>query len=238
MMRALRKYQYHIFLFTIGFFLLASFVGFGGYFFGSKGSPNDPVAEVNGEKIPIHLFYSHYSQALRDVKAASAMDQAARQQKREEILRDLIQSVVFEQEADRYGIEVPDQQVAVSIAQIAGFRDKDGRFDPRLYVQALGSQLHMSPHDFEEEQRRSIAFFKLRWLVQSAIKVTDAELNMAYAFQHPGKSFAAAPAKDQADFRDELWKQKVLWCFNQWFGQISQRTRVKMHPEALEGAGS
>lgn len=231
MMNFLRKYQYHIFLFTMVVFLSGTFIGFGGYFFTSKGE-GDAIAEVNGEKIPLRLFYSHYRQALDQIKPDTPLDDAGRQQKRDEALRDLIQSLVFANEAKRYGIDVPDQQVAISLTQVPGFQEK-GVFNPRLYVQALQSQIHLSPTEFEEEQRRNVAFFKLRWLIQSCIKIPDSELEALYAFRHGGqmKDFE----KEKEHFREELWKEKVLWSFNQWFNQMAQHVHVKTHLELLEG---
>ena len=97
-------------------------------------------------------------------------------------MRDLVQSYVFsQQESDRFGIKVPDAQVAISLAQVQQAFQEKGQFSPRLYGQALQYELHLTPQEFEEEQRRSIAFYKLRWLIQSCIKVTDKEFEMLLA---------------------------------------------------------
>jgi len=232
-MNVLRKYQYHIFLVTIGVFLLGTFIGFGGYFFTSQGSMGDAIAEVNGEKIPLHLFYSHYTRALDQAEqSGQKLDENARREKRDEAMRDLVQSVVFDEQAQHFGIRVPDQQVVVSLASTPAFQEK-GAFSPRLYSLALQSQLHLTPQEFEEEQRRSIAFFKLRWLIQSCIKVTDAEFALQVADKRAGKPFKSEKEKDA--FRQELWQEKVLWDFNQWFNQIGRALRVKTHFELLEG---
>jgi len=232
MMKFLRKYQYHIFLFTTIVFLLGTFVGFGGYFFTPKGGPNDSIAEVDGTKIPLRLFNSRYERALNNIKPGTTLDDNARKQIREESLRDLVQSVVFDEQAKHYGIVVPDEQVVNSLAQVPAFQDK-GHFSPDLYGRALAYQLKTTPQDFEEEQRTSIAFFKLRWLIQSCVKVTDKEADMARSFAIATKSPDAK--KDPAAFRDQLWQQKMLFCFNQWFTQIGQRVHVKTHLDILEG---
>lgn len=230
MMRFLRRYQYHIFLATMAVFLSGTFIGFGSYFFG-KG-PMDTVAEVNGEKIPVRLFWGRYQQAITQIPSNDPKSADLRKQKRDEILRDLIQSVVFQEEARRYGIFVPDQQVVISMVQIPAFIDKQGHFDPSRYSQTLQA-LQLSPKDFEEEQRRQIAFFKLRWLITSCIKVTDKETEMAYAAQHNGSM--KGYEKEAGKLRDQLLQDKTMFVFNQWFAQISQRTRVKMRLDAIEG---
>src|SRR5689334_18517553 len=109
MMNFLRKYQYHIFLVTMITFFFGLFVGFGGYFFTSKGSTGDAIVEVNGDKIPFRTFYAHYRQALDQIqRSGKPADDALRQQKRDEIARDMVQSLVFAAEARRMGIDVPD----------------------------------------------------------------------------------------------------------------------------------
>ena len=236
MMNFLRKYQFQIFLFTMVVFLFGTFIGFGGYFFSSRAS-GDTIAEVNGDKIPLRVFYSHYRRALDQVEPGKTLDEAARQQRRDETIRDLVQSVVFAREAERYGISVPDKQVVVSLTQVPAFQEK-GAFSPRLYMQALQSQLRMTPQDFEEEQRNSIAFFKLRWLIQSCVKVTDQEFELEKAFKRlsaPASPKEAAKLPKDADLRQEIWQEKVLFAFNQWFAQLGRTLRVKTHFELLEG---
>src|SRR5690242_1139342 len=147
MMNLLRKYRNHIFVFVMAIFLFGTFVGFGGYFFSGK-SGGDSIVEVNGEKIPLRLFYSHYRRALDQVPPGQQLDDAGRAQRRDEVVRDLVQSLIFAKEAERYGVRVPDQQVVSSLTQIPAFQDK-GRFNPQLYIQALQSQLRMTPQDFE-----------------------------------------------------------------------------------------
>lgn len=231
MIRFLNKYQYHIFLFTTGIFLLGIFLGFGGYFF-SPGSGGDAIVEVNGEKVPLRIFYSHYNRAINDVKPGTTLDENARKQKRNEVVRDLVQGVVFNDEAKRYGIEVPDQQVRMSLAAAPVFQE-NGKFSPALYMKALQYEFKMTPADFEEEQRRSLAFFKLRWLIQSCIKVTDKETEMALAATP--SNLRPKDAKALEDFRTKLWQDKVTWAFNQWFTRLGQNLKVKEHFDLLEG---
>ncbi len=228
-------------------FLIYLGLGAGSGFF-AKGGPTDAVVEVDGEKVPLHLFYSRYSRALDQIKPGTVLDQAGRAQKRDETIRDLVQGVVFTKQARKYGIHVPDQQVINSLAQVPAFQEK-GAFSPQAYGRALQHQLRATPQEFEEEQRASIAFFKLRYLIQSTVKVTDKELEMAFAQR--GAEFAKTnefetddkgkklkrrtPEQMKAVFRDQLLQEKTMWAFNQWFAQIGQKTRVKTHLDLIEG---
>ncbi len=252
-MNFLRKYQVHILAGLLAFFLIYIALGFGTSFF-VKGSPNDSIVDVDGEKVPLHTYWSHYYRGLDQSKP---LDEAGRNQKRDETIRDLVQSVVFKREIDRFGIRIPDQQVAVSLTQIPNFRGKSG-FDPQIYMQVLQNQLRTTPQEFEEEQRMSIGFFKLRWLIQSSIKVTDKELELSGSYPE----FAKTNQIEETEVRDEktgkvtghtqrhrteskirelarkkLWDEKTLFSFNQWLTQIGQKLRVKTHLDVLDAGG-
>ena len=253
MMDFLRKYQMHVLSGLLAFFLCYIALGFGSSFF-VKGGANDTIVEVDGQKVPLRLYWSRYSRTLDPSKP---LDKAGRDQKRDETIRDLVQSIVFKRETERYGIQVPDQQVAVSLTQIPAFRNQ-GQFNPQLYMQALESQLKMTPQEFEEEQRLSIGFFKLRWLIQSAVKVTDKEMELNGSYAEFAKANVVedieqndkktgkvsghekrrrADAEIRELFRKRLWDEKTLFGFNQWFMQIGQKLRVKPHLDVLEGGG-
>jgi len=251
MMNFLRKYQVHVLAGLLAFFLIYIALGFGTSFF-VKGSPNDSIVDVDGEKVPLRTFWSHYNRAVDQTKP---LDEAGRNQKREETIRDLVQSVVFKREVERYGIHVPDPQVAVSLTQVPAFQSQ-GQFNPQIYMQVLQSQLKMTPQDFEEEQRLSIGFFKLRWLIQSSIKVTDKEMELSGQYPDFAKAnqIEVTDVKDEKTgkvtghknrhrseneirelFRKKLWDEKTLFCFNQWLTQVGQKLRVKTHLDVLEG---
>jgi hypothetical protein len=217
------------FIITLTTFLVGVFVSFGGSFFGPM--RGNTLVEVNDDNISLRLYESHLFQSLSRLPPEEAAKPEVRAARRDETIRELVQSYVFWRQAKQYGIKVPDQQVANSLAQVAGFQ-RNGAFDPQIYAQALRDYIRLSPVEFEEEQRRSIAFFKLRWLIQSVIEVTDKEVEEAYLRKNGSlKNFD----KDKGSFRDQLWEEKVIWSFNQWYGQIGQNLKVKTHFELLEG---
>src|ERR1051325_2807936 len=132
MMDFLRNYQVHILAGLLAFFLIYIALGFGSSFF-VRGSPHDSIVDVDGEKVPLSKFWNHYNRALDQSRS---LDEAGRNQKRDETIRDLVQSVVFKRETEGYGIRVPDQQVAMSLASMPAFQS-NGRFNPQLYMQAI-----------------------------------------------------------------------------------------------------
>src|SRR5690349_6023776 len=114
MMNFLRKYQREVLFSILAAMVIYIAVGAGVSIF-SRGGPNEAVAEVDGEKIPLRLFYSHYERVLDQLPGDKRQDQKARQEKRDEAVRDLVQGVVFDRLAKTYGISVPDQQVVASL---------------------------------------------------------------------------------------------------------------------------
>src|SRR5262249_35545975 len=98
MMNFLRKYQIHVLTGLLAFFVIYIALGFGSSFF-VKGSPTDTVVDVDGTKIPVRAYWSRYNRSLDTGKA---LDDAGRAQKRDETVRDLVQSVVFKREVERY----------------------------------------------------------------------------------------------------------------------------------------
>ncbi len=241
----------HVLAGILAFFVISIAMNFGGSFF-VKGSLNDTIVEVNGEDVPLRKYWSYYYRSLDTTKP---LDEAARAQKRDETIRDLVQSVLFAKEVKRYGIYVPDVQVAVSLTQYPAFQT-EGRFDPQRYLQVIRSQLRTTPQEFEEEQRMSIGFYKLRWLIQSSMKITDQEMELSGGYS----DFARANAEEELDvkdpktgkaqaqkkrrrtdaeirelYRNQLWNDKIMFGFNQWLSQLGQRLRVKTHFDVLEG---
>ena len=65
-------------------------------------------------------------------------------------------------------------------------------------MQVIQSQLKTTPQEFEEEQRLSIGFFKLRWLIQSTIKVTDKEMELSGGYP----DFAKANQVEDTEVHD------------------------------------
>jgi len=231
-MNFFQKYKIHFIRATAVIFLLGIFAGLGGYFLAPGNGPAEAVATVDGDKIPLHLFYSHYMRALNQVQPGTNLDDAARRQKRDEALRDLVTLMAYKKEAQKYGIRVPDAQVRNSMAQIPAFQE-NGQFSISRYAQALQSQLRVTPQEFEEEQRTSIAFFKLRWLIQSSLRVTDKELDLQYDFAK--KSGMKDLPKDRASFAEKLMQDKTMWVFNQWLTQVGSKLRVKTYLDRIEG---
>jgi len=240
-MNFFRRYRVQILVCVLAAFLIPIAFNFG-QLAGLKGAPTDTVAEVNGDNIPFYIFTNFYERALSQLSPADQSSQEARNKKKEEALRDLITSTVMEQQAKKFGIEVPDAQVVSSLANVQAFQ-QNGRFSPEAYQRALAYQLKMTPKDFEAEQRRQIAIYKLSWLIRSAVKVTDKEFELALPVLGPqikqqiNVSSAASKkpaAPTAAEIRDRVAEENVAASMNEWYGALNHTIKVKLHPEVLQ----
>ena len=63
----------------------------------------------------------------------------------------------------------------------------------------------------------------------------DKSVDSKAEFEKSSQLFFSNADKDKKAFADQVWQQKVLWSFNQWFNQMGQHVKVKTHMDLLEG---
>lgn len=233
LMHWLRKYQNTILIGVVAAFLISMFVGFGLYM---RSGPTraDSVVEVNDEKVPYRqytAFYNRVVSARRD--KGEDLSPETLQQVKQEILQSLIQEAVFHQEAEKYGLEVTDGELAQSLSGIPAFQ-KDGKFDIQAYAQALQYVLRTTPEDFEEAQRRQIAISRLRSLVMQSVKIGDKELDFEYRTQPAAAKKTQDPVKEREQFRQKLLQEKGAHVLNRWYQQLGTNVKVKVHLDEIE----
>lgn len=209
-------------------FLISTFVGFGLYITSGK-THFDTVAEVNDEKIPYQRFNALYNQAVT-MKRNGKEDVTAETLKstRQEVIQGLIQESVFFQEADRYGFQVSDQELAGSLASYPAFQ-KDGKFSGQAYVNMLQSVLKTSPKDFEEAQRRQIEIGHLRNFIMQGIKITDREVEMEIAIRQAKDAGKKSPPIDKEALRKEMAQEKGAHLLNRWYQQLGTNVKFKVY---------
>jgi peptidyl-prolyl cis-trans isomerase D len=239
MMDWLRKYKTAILIVVVGGFIISTFVGFGLYL-RQGGGFTDSVADVNGEQIPYRQYLSLYNQVVSNRREHNEqLTPEVLGQIRQEVVQSLIQQTVFYQEAQRYGIQVSDEDLAQSLASIPAFR-KDGRFDPQTYVQTLHFSLHTTPEDFEDAQKKQIAISRLRFLVLQGIKISDAELELEYQDAlrvlkgSDREKFLKDFAKNREPLREKIRQDKAAQVLNRWYQQLGSNLKVKVRLDEIE----
>jgi peptidyl-prolyl cis-trans isomerase D len=237
LMKWLRKHRYTIFLITVGGFILGSFMGFGSYFFTI--SPYDAALEVNGQDISYKRYTARYRLYLNQSREqGGTLNKERLAQIKQEAVTDLVRETVFLQEAEKYGIEVTDNELAAYIQSGPAFQ-KDGRFDQESYVRVVTQALGMPLDEFEADRRRELKIRKLQGLLSSAVKITDPELSW-----NAQKTMAAGPAERKKllsekpdEFREQLRQEQVNNAFQEWLGQINTQLKVRDYLKKWEGRG-
>lgn len=182
-MRRYRKSLQVGLLVVIAAFVITSVVVFGA---GKGGVQRDTVAVVDGESIPAdryerryRAYYDYYAQALKD-RLTPELTRHLPQQ----VISDLVQEALVFQRALHEGLAVTDEELNAYVHAVPALQE-NGRFSMARYEAFLKGR-GMSNATFEEDARRQLTRQKMEMLVKSGIKVSDAELEQAFAFRREG----------------------------------------------------
>jgi len=218
---------------------LLAFVILGVALFGIGGnlirtSPHDTVVKVNGQKITQARFDQLYQQIQRQMKEDLTGD--ARKRLTSETLNELIRIEVFDQEATKYDIHLPDQELQLTIASYPAFQTQ-GKFDPNTYYKTVYQVLGTTPKAFEEEQRKNIAGRKMNFLIASAVQIPDdqvtAQLPQRLAIETDKKK--VKELKDTPEiFKNELRQRDVNLVMQDWLAQMNSTLKVTFVSETFK----
>jgi peptidyl-prolyl cis-trans isomerase D len=136
------------------------------------------AAEVNGTVIPMNAFARQYNDLVKQYQERAGGDLTPEMAKalhlKEMALSQLVEEALILQAAPRLGLEVTNAELRHQIRSYPIFQ-KDGRFDEKRYFWVL-SRSHLTPQDFEAQERQRLLFRKVIREVTSFAKVSDAEL--------------------------------------------------------------
>jgi peptidyl-prolyl cis-trans isomerase D len=150
------------------------FWGVGSY----KSAQSQQAATVNGTAIPMADYMRHYNDLVKQYQERSGGELTPEMVKalrlKEMALSQLVEETLLLQAGPRLGLEVTNAELRQQI-QSYPFFQQDGKFDEKRYLWVL-SRSHLSPQDFEAQERRSLLLRKVIAEVTSFTKVSDAEL--------------------------------------------------------------
>lgn len=140
-------------------------------FFGISptGNRGQIIAEVNGEQISD----TDLQRIMRQFD--SSMDADAERDLKRQLIEGLIEQRVLLQEAERLGLAVSIEEIALRVRKNTLFQTDDGKFSPKLYESLLKSQ-GMSKGVYEDQLREGILLEKLQRLVATSARITDTEV--------------------------------------------------------------
>src|SRR5947209_6018326 len=152
---------------------------------GADASSSDTVAVVEGREITSGEFRRTYQAQLQAYRSAYGNNLSDQLLKQLGIDQRILQQMVDERaalaEADRLGISVSDEEVRQRIFAMPAFQENGGFIGEARYQQLLRMQRPpMSPSEFEDNVRRSLAVEKLRGSLTDWLSVPEKELEQEY----------------------------------------------------------
>src|SRR5438093_291737 len=152
---------------------------------GGARNRGDVVATVNGEAIPVERYQRRYqayldaySRVYRDRFSPTLAEQLGLPQ---QAVNDLVQEAVVVQRARAEGLEVSDEELNAQIQAVPACAE-NGRVSLARYQDFLRRR-GMSASAFENDVRRELTRMKVETTVKAGIKVSDAELERAFALR-------------------------------------------------------
>jgi peptidyl-prolyl cis-trans isomerase D len=225
------------------------FWGVGSY----KSAQANRAAEVNGDVIPMTDFARQYNELVKEFQKRTGAEVTPEMIKylrlKEMALGQLVDGVLLLQAGRRLGVEVTDAELRQHIQNYPAFQ-QNGKFNEKQYLWVL-SQIHLSPQDFEAQERLQLLRHKVFLEVISFAKVSDAELqelfrmakeavDVSYLVVSPEKFLARQNPPDEAVARyyqenETLFRLPDRARVNYLiFRTKDYLNRVKLTPTAVE----
>ena len=184
MLNVMRKHAGSWMIKVILFAIVIVFVFWGVGSFDSRNAAK--VATVNDDIISISNYRRAYNNLIDQYRQrfGSSLNDGMIEMLnvKEQALNQLIDRAVILQEARKLDLRVSDEEVADSIMNTTVFQT-NGMFDNRRYRRILG-QVHLTPEEYEADQKETLLGAKLTRVVAGAAKVSDAEARLWYDWQN------------------------------------------------------
>jgi peptidyl-prolyl cis-trans isomerase D len=188
-------------------------------------SPQDAIAKVNGKSITGQQFDRVFrAMSLQKPDATPAQQKEMMGQALNEIIRE----EVLSKEAQRYGLQVTDDELRMQLAAIPAFQ-KDGQFDEATYRQVVRRMFGEGADEFEKNHRKDLLVRKLNLLIAAGVQVSDAEADASkdavLAAEKDPKERAKAAANEN-EIRDRVRDKQVNLVFTDWLAKMNSDLKV------------
>ncbi|MBD3307323.1 hypothetical protein GF339_12855 [candidate division KSB3 bacterium] len=179
---------------------------------GGAGAQN-AAAWVNGEPISFTSFensyrdvYTRFKQQYEQFGATLTREDLENLQIHQIALNQLTQRELLVQEAEKYDLQVSDQELITAIQSMPEFQTNN-QFDPGRY-ESLLARARLTPKDFEEQMIENLLVQKMQYLIYQTVRVSEQEVFAEYQAQNEkitveGVLVNAAPFEEQAEVTDE-----------------------------------
>jgi peptidyl-prolyl cis-trans isomerase D len=190
MLNVMRKHAGSWMIKVILFAIVIVFIFWGVGSFRSRQASK--VATVNGEIISATDYRRAYNNLIDQYRQrfGSSLNDGMIEmlQVKKQALDQLIDRALLLQEAEKLGLDVSEAEIAQHIMEAPVFQN-NGVFDNRRYLRVL-SQVHLTPEEFEVEQKNVLLGQKLTRIIVGAAKVSEAEVRQWYDWQNTSVNIA------------------------------------------------
>jgi peptidyl-prolyl cis-trans isomerase D len=174
---------------------------------GVGASPNEVIAEVEGEQITVGQFQRRYNAqvtAYRNAYGGQLNDQLLKQLGIDrQILNQLVDEEAMVAEARRQGITVSDDEIRERILALPGFQENGKFIGESRYRQLLSMQNPpMTTADFERSLRRALLIEKLRNALTGWMSVGDVDVAAEFRRRNEKVKLDVVPVTAAAFVKD------------------------------------
>ena len=163
--------------------IIVVFVFWGGSASRIGGSNASVIAKVNGTSITKGAFQKRLLQRVQAFESQLNQNITPEMLKQlripEQVLNQMINELLIQQEAKRYGLQVSNQELTELITSAPIFQDDKGIFSVRRYKYQL-ARLGLTPTEYEEQVKDQLLSSKLTGLITDAIFTSDEESRLYY----------------------------------------------------------
>ena len=195
---------------------------------GIGASPNEVIAEVEGEPITVGQFQRRYNAqvtAYRNAYGGQLNDQLLKQLGIDrQILNQLVDEEAMVAESRKQGLTVSDAEIRERILSLPGFQE-NGRFIGELrYRQLLSMQNPpMTTADFERSLRRALQIEKLRNAVAGWMSMSDVDVAAEFRRRNEKVKLDVVPVTAAAFVKDVAVTDAELTAY---FEKSKDRYRI------------
>ncbi len=140
---------------------------------------NDEIITVTDYRRAYNNLIDQYRQRFGDSLNDGMIEML---QVKQQALNQLIDRTVLLQEAEKLDLRVTDAEIAEAIINTPVFQS-NGSFDNRRYRSIL-AQVHLTPEEYEADQKNMLLGEKLTRVVIGSAKVSDMEARLWYDWQN------------------------------------------------------
>lgn len=171
-------------------------------------SPNETLADVEGESITVGAFSRRYNaqvQAYRNAYGGQLNDQLLKQLGIDrQILQQLIDEEAMVAESRKQGITVSDVEIRERILALPGFQENGKFVGEQRYRQILQVQNPpLSTTEFENSLRRALQIEKLRTALTGWMSVSDADVIAEFKKRNEKVKLEVVPVTAEA-FKNQV----------------------------------